>query len=117
MLGAQRVGPDLANASSRLPDANWHLRHLYAPTLEIKGSIMPPYRFLFEVKKIQQQASPDALQLPKELAPAAGYEIVPKPEATALVAYLLSLNANAPLFEVPLTLAGGAAVPTNSPAK
>src|ERR1035438_7307971 len=27
MLGSQRVGPDLADAGARLPDANWHLRH------------------------------------------------------------------------------------------
>ena len=37
MPGSQRVGPDLANVGARLPDANWHLRHLYAPRLEVKG--------------------------------------------------------------------------------
>jgi cbb3-type cytochrome oxidase cytochrome c subunit len=125
MLGSQRIGPDLANAGMRLPDANWHLRHLYAPRLEVKDSTMPSYRFLFEKHRIERSASPDALSLPAELAPPSGYEIVPTPEAAALAAYLVSLRADAPLFEVPLTVASPAAEmnappaasATNAPAK
>src|SRR5438477_280229 len=83
---------DLANVGVRLPDANWHLKHLFAPQVVITNSPMPAYRFLFEVKKIGKESSPDALRdLPKELAPREGYEIVPKPEAKALAGYLLSL--------------------------
>ena len=104
MLGSLRVGPDLANAGARLPDPNWHLRHLYAPRSEVKDSLMPPYRYLFERRRIGWQPSPDALQFPKELAPPPGFEIVPKPEARLLVAYLLSLRAETPLFEAPLTV-------------
>ena len=103
MPGSVRVGPDLANAGARLPDANWHLRHLYAPRAEVKGSAMPPYRFLFEQRKIKDRPSPEALVLPGELAPPPGYEIVPRPEALALAAYLTSLRADAPLFAAPLT--------------
>ena len=51
---------------------------------------MPPYRFLFEKRKIGRRPSPEALALPGELAPGAGYEIVPKPAAKALVAYLIA---------------------------
>lgn len=102
-LGSRRIGPDLANAGLRLPDANWHLRHLYAPRSEVKGSTMPPYRFLFETRKAGAKPSPDAVSLPAEFAPRTGYEVVPKSEARALVAYLLSLRADAPLFEAPLT--------------
>jgi len=40
---------------------------------------------------------------------------VPKPEATALVAYLQSLRADAPLFEAPLTPPLGAVTTTNAP--
>jgi cbb3-type cytochrome oxidase cytochrome c subunit len=98
MLGSLRMGPDLANVGVRLPDAHWHLRHLYAPGIERPGSAMPSYRFLFEKRRIQWRQSPDALQLPKEFAPPAGYEIVPRPDATALVAYLLSLHSDSPLF-------------------
>jgi cytochrome c oxidase cbb3-type subunit 2 len=118
MLGSQRIGPDLANVGARLPDASWHLLHLYAPQSKVQGSAMAPYRFLFDKHKIGRAASPDALILPPDfppdLAPAAGYEIVPKPEAKALVAYLLSLRADAALFVAPLTVPPAA--PTNAPA-
>jgi cytochrome c553 len=54
-----------------------------------------------KTKKIGDAPSPDALNLPKEFAPPAGYEVVPKPEAKQLVAYLLSLHADVPLYEAP----------------
>jgi cbb3-type cytochrome oxidase cytochrome c subunit len=119
LLGTQRVGPDLANVGVRLPDANWHLRHLYAPRFEVKVSTMPPYRFLFEKRRIERTLAPDALLLPPELAPELGYEILPKPEAIALVAYLTSLHANEPLFDAPVTIAPGAgsSSTTNVPAR
>ncbi len=113
MLGSQRVGPDLANVGARRPDANWQLRHLYAPQSEVQGSAMPPYRFLFETRKIETAPAPDALQLTGKLAPPPGYEVVPKPEARELVAYLLSLHADTPLHEAPLTVPPEA--PTNAP--
>lgn len=117
MLGSQRVGPDLANVGVRLSDANWHLRHLYAPRSAAKDSTMPPYRFLFERRRIEKERSPEALVLPPELAPGPGYEILPKPEATALVAYLLSLRANEPIFSAPVSVAAApAASDTNGPA-
>jgi hypothetical protein len=43
------------------------------------------------------------LNLPPAFAPAAGYEVVPKLEAKELVAYLLSLRADAPLYEEPFS--------------
>lgn len=117
MLGSQRVGPDLANIGVRKPDENWHLRHLYAPRMEVKNSTMPPYRFLFEKRRIERKPSPDALALPKELAPEPGFEIVPRPEAIALVGYLLSLRADTPLFDAPMTVAAlASATTTNVPA-
>ena len=118
MPGSQRVGPDLANIGMRQPDANWHLLHLYAPQLPVKGSSMPPYRFLFEKRRIGLQPSPEALALPPEMAPPAGYEVVPKAAAKELAAYLASLRADAPLFSAPLS-APAAATPsteTNAPA-
>ena len=117
-LGVRRIGPDLANEGNFKPDAGWQYRHLYAPASETPGSQMPPYRFLFETRKIVREPSPDALKLSGDLAPAAGYEVVPKPEARALVAYLMSLRADAPLFEAPVTsLAASTSAPdTNAPA-
>jgi cbb3-type cytochrome oxidase cytochrome c subunit len=117
MLGGQRIGPDLANVGGRLPDSKWHLLHLYAPRLQVKGSMMPPYRFLFEKRRIERLRSPDALVVPTELSPEPGYEIVPKTEAKALVAYLTSLHADAPLFVAPVTVAEAVAESaTNAPA-
>ena len=100
-LGSLRVGPDLANAGARA-DANWQLLHLYAPKSMVKGSTMPPFHYLFEVRKIGREPSPDALKLPPEFAPPAGCEAVPKPEARELAAYLLSLRATAPLYDAPI---------------
>jgi cbb3-type cytochrome oxidase cytochrome c subunit len=102
--GSQRLGPDLANIGVRQPDANWHLKHLYAPESVVKGSTMPPYRFLFEKRKIARQPSASALQLDGEFAPESGFEIVPTEQAVALVEYLKSLRADAPLYEAPLSV-------------
>jgi cytochrome c oxidase cbb3-type subunit 2 len=102
-LGSIRVGPDLANVGARLGNANWQLLHLYAPQGVVKNSAMPPFRFLFETKKIGDTPSPDALNLPKEFAPPAGCEIVPTDDAKNLVAYLLSLRVDVPLYEAPFT--------------
>ena len=108
MLGSQRIGPDLANVGVRYPDPKWHLLHLYAPRSLVKGSMMPPYRFLFEKRRIERVRSADALVLPAELAPEPGFEIIPKPEAKALVGYVTSLRADAPLFDAPVTVAEAA---------
>ena len=79
---------------------------------------MPPYRFLFEKRKIRLQPSSEALVLPAEVAPPAGYEVVPNRAAQALSAYLVSLRADAPLFSAPLTVpaAPAASSGTNAPA-
>ena len=121
MLGSQRVGPDLADVGSRLPDVHWHLLHLYNPRLVVQKSVMPPYRFLFEKRRIGREPSPDALQLSGEFAPEQGWEIVPTDEARQLVAYLLSLRADTVIFETPMTVATAtvstnAAGATNAPA-
>ena len=116
--GLRRAGPDLANVGLRLPDANWHLRHLYAPGSEILGSTMPPYRFLFELRKVANRSTAGALQLSGKDAVPVGYEVVPTDEARALVAYLLSLRSDAPLFESPFTApAAPSSAATNSLAK
>ncbi len=106
-LGSIRIGPDLADIGTRQPDANLLLRHLYAPRSVTKDSAMPPFRYLFRVQKIGRQPSQDALQLPKEFAPPAGYEVVPTARAQELVAYLLSLHVNVPLHDAPFTQTTG----------
>ncbi|MDP9291806.1 MAG: cbb3-type cytochrome c oxidase subunit II [Verrucomicrobiota bacterium] len=100
-LGTMRNGPDLANIGSpqRVRDAGWHYLHLYDPRSVFPDSIMPPFQFLFEKRQISGERSVDALDLWGKDAPEDGYEILPTPQAKALVAYLLSLDRTHPLRE------------------
>ncbi len=103
-LGNLRAGPDLSLVGVRDPDVNWQLQHLYAPTSLVKNSTMPAFRTLFEVRqKVGGQSSPKALVLPKEFVPADELEVVPTAKARELAAYLVSLKANAPLYEAPFS--------------
>lgn len=111
-LGSMRIGPDLTNLGLRFTNETFFLEFLYNPRMHHPGSTMPPFAFLFEKRKINKTLSPDALKLPTQFAPTAGYEIVPKPEAKKLAAYLLSLQSEAPLFEAPWPLKAPA--PTNA---
>ncbi|HEY3915958.1 MAG TPA: cbb3-type cytochrome c oxidase subunit II [Verrucomicrobiae bacterium] len=118
MLGSQRIGPDLANYGSR-SDLTGILLRLYDPRILVPGSIMPSYRFLFEMRKIGSAPSPEALTIPDKFAPEAGYEVIPTPRARSLAAYLLSLRQDGYLYEVPpAPLATNAPVnsKTNAPA-
>lgn len=98
LIGTMRTGPDLANVGDRL-NAEWHYKHLYNPQSTSKGSVMPPFRFLFRVQKIAKTPSPEALKgfVPGD-EPPAGYEVVPTHRAKVLVDYLLSLKQN---YELP----------------
>ena len=98
-LGKSRIGQDLSNVGQRLPEAAWHYRHLYAPSSVSEGSVMPSYKYLFNIRKIQGQRSVEALDLDPESAPKPGYEVVPTADAKNLVAYLLSLKHDYPLPE------------------
>lgn len=51
LLGTQRTGPDLIGVGDRLPSAAWHYWHLYDPRAVSPGSVMPDYKFLFQVVK------------------------------------------------------------------
>jgi cbb3-type cytochrome oxidase cytochrome c subunit len=115
-LGSLRAGPDLANVGVRLGNAGWQLQHLYAPQSVVEKSAMPPFRYLFEVRKAEGKPSPDALSLSGKFAPPEGYEVVPTDDAKNLAAYLLSLRADVPLYEAPFTAAVSAtASATNAP--
>lgn len=91
-LGNARIGPDLSNVGLRLTDSTWHYQHLYEPDTLVPDSIMPSYRYLFRMQKIQGEPSAEALTLVGPNAPPVGYEVVPTQEAKNLVAYLLSLK-------------------------
>jgi len=101
-LGTMRTGPDLTNIGLRQRSAEWHLSHLYDPQITSPGSVMPPFKFLFEQRPIRIKPSPNALKLTGTYAVPSGWEVVPKPEAELLVDYLLSLRVDAALPEAPL---------------
>jgi cytochrome c oxidase cbb3-type subunit 2 len=119
MLGAQRVGPDLANAGLRM-DATAVLARLWDARIVEPKSLMPPYKYLFEVRKIGRTPSPNALVVQPEFAAPQGYEIVPRPAARALAAYVAGLRQEPYLFEAPpppgSVSTNAAAGGTNAPA-
>jgi cytochrome c oxidase cbb3-type subunit 2 len=96
-LGTMRTGPDLRNIGARQPSADWHYLHLFDPRLTSPGSIMAPFGFLYEYRRVVGERSSKALKLPADYAKQrgldrTGFELVPTPRAEALVAYLLSLR-------------------------
>lgn len=107
MTGVRRLGPDLANAGYRFENNVQELYlHLYAPRARKPWSNSPAFRHLFQKRRIEGGApSADALQLPPDLAPEEGWEIVPTSDAVALVSYLLDLKRDFPL---PVAITGAA---------
>jgi cytochrome c oxidase cbb3-type subunit 2 len=95
LLGTMRTGPDLLNIGARQPSKDWQLGHLYQPRAYTPGSIMPPYPYLFEIRQGQTQAGDTVVKLPPAFAKP-GEVVVAKPEALALVAYLLALDRSYP---------------------
>lgn len=98
-IGVTRMGPDLSNlgvrvevlyANESVSAEDWIYRHLYNPRFEPekRDSKCPSFRFLFNESEIKGNPSDEAL----EFAGVNGGEISPKPEAKALVSYLLSLK-------------------------
>jgi cytochrome c oxidase cbb3-type subunit II len=112
-LGSQRLGPDLANLGVRRTNALWHLEHLYDPGRVTTNSPMPRFPFLFEpvVTRSNRLASLDPLTLDVE-ADGKQLRLLPGSEGRSLVAFLMSLQAEAPLFEAPAVLTAGN--PTNT---
>jgi cytochrome c oxidase cbb3-type subunit 2 len=97
LLGTSRTGPDLINVGQRLPDRNWQLIHLYDPRAVVAWSIMPRFPFLFEEKaRGAVQPGDRVVVVPGPRAPK-DRVVVAKPEAIALVDYLLSLKRSYPV--------------------
>jgi cytochrome c oxidase cbb3-type subunit II len=102
-LGSQRIGPDLANYGARNTNVALTLLHLYEPNRTMPKSMMPPYRYLFEKRRLHLgQPKPDnAILVLNRTETSGGEAIIPKPEAEALAAYLISLKADVPLANAP----------------
>jgi cytochrome c oxidase cbb3-type subunit 2 len=110
LVGTMRTGPDLLNVGQRLPDANWHLIHLYQPRAVVPWSIMPSFPFLFELRDSGAVAAGARLvNVPGRHAAPRGKMVVATPDAVALVDYLLSLKRDYP---VPAAPTGGIAAGT-----
>lgn len=102
-IGVSRIGPDLSNLAVRVENVyakggsaeQWLYSFLYNPRKEPKrrNSTCPSNRFLFEEIKITGNPSDEALPFTSK----EGYELVPKPDARALVSYLLSLKKDHPV--------------------
>ncbi len=98
VLGSERTGPDLSNIGTRQPSGVWQYIHLFQPRAVTAGSIMPAFPWLFEVKGAAD-SNDIVVPLPPTVAPKRGV-VVARPEAKALVAYLLSLR-QVPLERAP----------------
>ncbi len=112
LLGQVRFGPDLANLGVRETNVMRLYLKLYNARIEMPGSTMPRYPFLFEERRLRPGAepSPEALQ-GFGFKPPPGMEVVPRLEARQLAAYLLSLKADTLYYETYLPRP-----PTASPA-
>ena len=115
LLGSERTGPDLTNVGVRQPSAVWQYIHLYNPRAVVPDSIMPSFAWMFDiVDKAPAGISP--VPLPKAYAPTHGV-VIPKREAQALLAYLLSLKQPPlPTSEPAAGLANRAGGATSAPA-
>lgn len=92
MLGSERTGPDLTNVGNTKPSDVWQYIHLYDPRAVEPHSIMPNFKFLFQVvgeDNVPEGATP--VPVPAAFAPPHGV-VIPTQKAKALVAYLLSLK-------------------------
>lgn len=47
LFGTRRIGPDLIRESGRHGN-DWHVAHLYEPTLVAPASVMPSYKWFFD---------------------------------------------------------------------
>lgn len=90
LLGSERTGPDLTSVGTRQSSDVWQYIHLYDPRAVVPQSIMPSFRWLFDVVA-KAPAGVVPVPVPKPYAPANG-AVIPTDDAKALVAYLLSLK-------------------------
>ena len=91
LMGTERTGPDLTTIGTRQASIDWHLLHLYQPRAVVRQSIMPSYRFLFDVKK-NPGKNEVVVNVPDKYFDTARGKIVATKDALDLVAYLLSLK-------------------------
>ncbi len=104
-IGSTRMGPDLSNIGRRMEAAAAAkggadpavllYEHLYDPrrTSDLRNSTCPSHRYLFTRREIKGQRSNEALPFGGD----ANTELVPNPDAKALVSYLMSMKKDQPV--------------------
>ena len=91
LMGTERTGPDLTDVGNRQPSKEWNLMHLYQPRSVVKQSIMPSYKWFFEMK-LNPSKTDVIVSMPAEFLNGKAGKLVAKKEALQLVAYILSLK-------------------------
>lgn len=91
LMGSERTGPDLTNVGARQSSIDWQYSHLYNPRSVVPESVMPSYKWMFDVK---QNLGPNdhEVRVPDKFRIGIQGKIVPNQDAQDLVAYLLSLK-------------------------
>ena len=91
LMGTERTGPDLTDVGNRQPSEDWNLMHLFNPRSVVPQSIMPSYKWLFEIKQIPLKTDV-VVSMPDEFLNGKVGKVVATKEALQLVAYLQSLK-------------------------
>lgn len=97
LLGTMRTGPDVTNIGQRQPSDAWHHLHLFDARIVSEGSIMPPFKFLYEV--VHKDPGWSGYALPAGACSEPTW-IVPSRAAADLVRYLRALRQDYSLDEV-----------------
>ncbi|WP_310556931.1 cbb3-type cytochrome c oxidase subunit II [Flavobacterium sp.] len=91
LMGTERTGPDLTDIGNRQPSKDWNLMHLYQPRSVVAQSIMPSYKWLFEMKAVPSKTDV-VVSMPEQFLNGEVGKVVAKKEALQLIAYLQSLK-------------------------
>ena len=91
LMGTERTGPDLTDVGNRQTSRDWNLMHLYNPRSVVSQSIMPSYKWLFEIKE-NPGYNDVVVNIPSQFMNGQSGKVVASKEALHLFAYLQSLK-------------------------
>ena len=91
LMGTGRTGPDLTNVGNRQPSLEWNLMHLFQPRSVVAHSIMPSYKWLFEMKENPSKTD-IIVPIPAQFLYGEKGKVVASQKALQLVAYIQSLK-------------------------
>jgi cytochrome c oxidase cbb3-type subunit 2 len=91
LMGTERTGPDLTDVGNRQSSKDWNLMHLFNPRSVVPQSIMPAYKWLFEIKTVPSK-NDVVVSMPAQFLNGKTGKVVASKEALQLVAYIQSLK-------------------------